>query len=878
MKKRIFTIFLVILLAVTNIGTVYATNTGAEETNAGGIENISLDDAVVDWGIDGQEWTIAGQWNEIMDTASGIIKTVMSIILWPLTFAQKMLIHSVMAIVPSMDQVVFNNGLWGNVTRLTFFDSGYGGGLLTDPHKTIAFNMQGQVSAVYQTFRYLALIGFVIAIACIAVKMIISSIGKQKQQYKDMLKNWLFALILLVVGHWIMIYMIYISAWLVDLIKTTMWTTASSLMDPGSWGNAGSLTGAFANCISDPLSVINPIQILINLIAIIVFAAMNMKIFKVYLERVIIVGVLIMLFPIVALLFAFEKAGLRRGNTFGTWLNTFVSQVFIQPVHAIAIMFIVVVLNGMMDIDIGAYNICSLPIIGPIITLMVINFVFKIEEVVKRVLAINGASMGQPMKPAAEMGRLAKGAANAGIGAFNAGRKIRMADPGGRNPALRKAAMKDIGMDYAKKWGKKAGIDIDKMGLIEAQNVGGKMKADLKKGKITPAHIPEYSSKMAASGDFYEKMAKFGFSGRYDFEAAAMAAPGTDEHTRAMLAIMNEVEPGSADKFIKRDTAGNIILDPLHGNKPAINTYMYEASLRTAANRKADIKSLAKRSFSTDTIEALQYDLQLENPEKYNEWTTALSRDSSLGITPTDINDFNFSKDVLQAMAYCQAEGLEISEVMTGRKLDMTKVAPLKSAEKTAATRKFVTEEFSSLTGDDKYRAQKIAQAYDKEDRANVDIILSRTSISRTDWDAFKSTGNIPVGQEDAFRTAFYYLDKPDAIPSGSGTAVMTDRQLRHGYYNVPENGIKSTLKGVANMGASFDSIGFDQASAEAFEVMMDKHPSLFAAALADVNAAEGTSLDESRIVTIVRQGAPGRGVTSNDIKIARLIAEKMSK
>jgi hypothetical protein len=59
--------------------------------------------------------------------------------------------------------------------------------------------MTSAVSSFYQTFRYLALIGFIVAIACIAVKMIISSIGKQKQQYKDALKNWLIGLILFVI-------------------------------------------------------------------------------------------------------------------------------------------------------------------------------------------------------------------------------------------------------------------------------------------------------------------------------------------------------------------------------------------------------------------------------------------------------------------------------------------------------------------------------------------------------------------------------------------------------------------------------------------------------------------------------------------------------
>lgn len=397
MKKRFLSIMLVMILAVTNLSVCYADglndllNIGLGTEISGDLSNGRNN------GGDKDPARIAGE----EDTATGIIKTVVNILTWIPKAIINLLLWICQLILPTMDVVVFNEGasIWRGFLQLTYFDDNIGGEL--------AGNLRAYISALYQVFRYVALIGFVVAIACIAVKMIFSSIGKQKQQYKEALKSWLIGLVLLVVGHWIMIYAIYFSDYLVDLlrnIKNSVLSTSGALLTFAGGGEAQTLNGAFANALGSSdsgglLTLIPGAQLLgfvwavIAFFAILAYISMNLKIFKIYFERVVIVGVLIILFPLVTVFYAFEKAGLRKStSTFQSWLRTFVDQVFIQPVHALSLLLVILVLDALANTA-----VLQIPIIGVLLVLIALNLVFSIENVVKRVFAINGAALGRPI-------------------------------------------------------------------------------------------------------------------------------------------------------------------------------------------------------------------------------------------------------------------------------------------------------------------------------------------------------------------------------------------------------------------------------------------------------------------------------------------------
>lgn len=400
MKKRILTIFLIMILAVTNLNVCYASGVAGLVGIGLGNYNETIDKTFSEHNEEGiavQEWKDAAS-----EGFSGILKLVMNILSFIPKLIVNVLLEVILLIIPCMDDIVFNDkvSLWGNFFRLTYFDT-YQRGL--------AGQMVSFVSTIYQIFRYIALIGFVVAIAVLAVKMIMSSIGKKKQQYKESLKGWLTGLVLLIVGHWIMIYAIYFSELLVDVVVKVKDSFVDGWLVAMQGGNATfDLVSAFSTAVGSAGTAAWGMTLLIiwaccAIVAIVIFIGMNLKIVKVYLERVIIVGVLIMIFPLVTVLYAFEKGGIKKGSTFESWLRTFIDQVFIQPIHALTLLGVCIALIAISNVGITA-----IPIIGMILVLMVLNTMFTIENVIKRVFAINGASLGSPVNPV--------GAVMAGVG------------------------------------------------------------------------------------------------------------------------------------------------------------------------------------------------------------------------------------------------------------------------------------------------------------------------------------------------------------------------------------------------------------------------------------------------------------------------------
>ena len=436
MKKKFLAIFLVILLAVTSLSVCYAdVISDLTGINIGNYEE-TIDKSMSAFNTGTEE--IDDFWNgleAIGEGAIGLLKLLIDLFSAILTFCVNAILKIVLLLFPSMDDIIFNELTpWGSFLRLSYFDSSPVG---------FAAHLVELVSAVYQIFRYIALIGFIVGIAVIAMKMILASVGKQKAQYKESLKNWLVGLVLLVVGHWIMIYSIYFSDFLVSVINETRdsigrWGTTfeqpedfsegveniSDGLEAASKGGEFDLTSNFSAAISRaqvttmaiaiPLSATGVgallliIFLLVLIVALVIFITMNMKVAKVYLERVIVVGVLIMIFPIITVFYVFEKSGIKKGSTFESWLRTFMEQVFIQPVHALSLLGVCIALDALNDTF-----VINIPIVGTIIMLMVLNTMFTIENIIKRVFAISGPALGSPINPTAPVAAAANAVAPA---------------------------------------------------------------------------------------------------------------------------------------------------------------------------------------------------------------------------------------------------------------------------------------------------------------------------------------------------------------------------------------------------------------------------------------------------------------------------------
>lgn len=272
--------------------------------------------------------------------------------------------------------------IWGeqDYFQLTFFNSNSGG---------IAGTFKSLIGSVYNGLRYLVAAIYIIILVYLGIRMLLSSIGKQKALYKNLLKYWLTGLLILFAFHWVMAFAI----WASDIITSLFANLGTNMMAKTS--NGLHFTTFFLQKILFPnISSIHPtilfLNSIMNLIASIVLIVFCVVISYTYLKRLFTIALLIIMFPLVPLSYVFDKIGDRKAQTLGIWLKEFTTNVFVQPIHAFLLTLIVYILSG---INALSFNLFTIPIVGPIFLLLLLAIIPMGEKQIKQLFQIN-SSMG----------------------------------------------------------------------------------------------------------------------------------------------------------------------------------------------------------------------------------------------------------------------------------------------------------------------------------------------------------------------------------------------------------------------------------------------------------------------------------------------------
>ena len=267
-----------------------------------------------------------------------IINDIFSLVTKPLT--------KLISLLPTIE-----GAIWGtqNMFQLTFFDanaSGLGG------------NFRSIVGSCYNALRYMVAAFYIIILVYLGIRMILSSIGKQKAHYKTLIQYWLTGLLLLFAFHWVMALIIWTSDTLTAAFATTgqgalAGGAISGAMDDIGLGTQDVVTHYMVNQFTELIgaSVLIPglstFTIPILAVLIIIFIVFGIIISYTYFKRLLTIALLIVLFPLVVLSYVFDKIGDRRAQTFGIWFKEFSVNVFVQPIHAALLMMIAYILSGL---------------------------------------------------------------------------------------------------------------------------------------------------------------------------------------------------------------------------------------------------------------------------------------------------------------------------------------------------------------------------------------------------------------------------------------------------------------------------------------------------------------------------------------------------
>ena len=257
-------------------------------------------------------------------------------------------------------------------------------------NKTVTYNssaaiLQKSISTWYNVLRKIALVGLLSVLVYVGI-MIITSSPSGKSKYKKMFLNWVVAVCILFILHYLMILILTVSTKITEIfiekgepnifVQLPADTTingqglagaksgeAATKDDPPVWscsftGYLRLIAGAYGE--ENPIGLTNfahSIMYLVMVVYTCIFTVM-------YLRRVLYMAFLTMIAPLIALTYPLDKIKDGKAQAFGLWLREYIFNALIQPIHLILYIMIV---SSVMDYvkDHPVYAIVALGFLLP---------------------------------------------------------------------------------------------------------------------------------------------------------------------------------------------------------------------------------------------------------------------------------------------------------------------------------------------------------------------------------------------------------------------------------------------------------------------------------------------------------------------------------
>lgn len=317
----------------------------------------------------------------------------------------------------TIDDIVFNNfpntrvdyfedlkiKKEGEYSRFIWGERGTGEGGLFKP-----------INSTYNLFRKIAIVGYMCMLIYMGIRISLSSTGESKAQYKTLFMYWVVGVAILFMYPYVMKYMIQINNSFVDVIeankysgtrfegmngtheplKETLIKDENDLLGKDysrelpfeASPNKNKPTSYMYQIGSDSITTGSVGLALAYLVM--TFQLLMLTIH--YYKRVLMVGFLIAIFPLVALFYAVDKIADGKSQAFNHWNKEFMLNVFLQSFHAIIYAFVSSTIFASYDEQRG-YDF--------IIVVIGVTFLFTGEEIIKKIF-----SQESPSKVASSAG------------------------------------------------------------------------------------------------------------------------------------------------------------------------------------------------------------------------------------------------------------------------------------------------------------------------------------------------------------------------------------------------------------------------------------------------------------------------------------------
>lgn len=306
--------------------------------------------------------------------------------------------------------------------------------------ESFVYKFRSAVAFWFYAMRTLSSAILLVVLVYVGIRMALSTIAEDKAKYKKMLIDWVCSLALIFVLQYLAIAIIYLNNYIVDALKTIL-TGASDL-------NINDMMDTF---MSEALAGVG-ISSMVSTFVFCAITAQSAFFFIAYLSRMIKIGFLIIISPLISITYSIDKMGDGKAQALNNWLKEFAYTILIQPFHCI--IYIALIHTAFTLVNEASMSVVELPgilktaemnqLANGVLVILCLKFVKDAENVVRSIFGFSDDNSKTSM---------AAGAFIAGAAVSNA-RKF----GGTARKGIRTAS------NYTKNLGKAIGIDASKVG------------------------------------------------------------------------------------------------------------------------------------------------------------------------------------------------------------------------------------------------------------------------------------------------------------------------------------------------------------------------------------------------------------------------------
>lgn len=246
----------------------------------------------------------------------------------------------------TIDRAVFNKiGLF-NINYFNYTEDGatYEVGencvVTADPNN---IEVKKSISQVYYICRIISLILALLVLIYIGIRMAISTVATDQARYKKMLYSWVESIVILFLMPYIMSAIFVFG----EAITGIFYNIRCNLMGtsiPGTSGVYGVFEQSMRLSTFDSVFSLAGYNLAMISIAYWCLLYTEVKFVWLYSKRLLMVGFLIVISPLITVTYPIDKAGDGKAQAFSAWMKEFLLNVLIQPLHAL--LYLVFILSA----------------------------------------------------------------------------------------------------------------------------------------------------------------------------------------------------------------------------------------------------------------------------------------------------------------------------------------------------------------------------------------------------------------------------------------------------------------------------------------------------------------------------------------------------